>query len=447
MRLPTFKRFILYRINPYSPAMKRPIILLLLLLLLGHVRGQESGNRRGRDSVRIHFRQGEPSLDPSFHGNGDKLDAFTLRLEALLSDSTCRVRGIRMVSGASPEGSTALNKALSEQRAVHFWDYIRGRFSGRDIPVLSHAPGIDWERLILLTEADGGVPLRSEALDILRHTSEWITSGGAVPDERKHRLALLGGGRTWRYMEEHFFPELRTSMLELWYECVYPEERTDTVVVQRTDTMEVARTDTLVVLRTDTMTLAVPAPRARKPFHMAVKTNLLYAAVVIPNIGLEFHLGGGWSVAGNWMYTWLKNDSRYRYHRVCGGDLEVRHWLSLGRKPLTGHHVGLYGQLLTYDLEWGGKGYLGDRWSYGGGISYGYSAPIGRRLNLDFTLGIGYLGGEYYEYVPQNGLYVWRTTKNRRWFGPTKAEVSLVWLLGHGNFNVRKGKQTMDNAK
>ena len=421
--------------------MKRPIILLLLLLLLGHARGQESGIRRGTDSVRVHFRQGESFLDPSFRGNGGKLDAFTLRLEALLSDTACRVRGIRMVSGASPEGSTALNKTLSEQRAGWFGRYVSERFPGRDIPVLSSAPGIDWEGLILLTEGDPGVPFRTEALDILRHTPEWITRNGQVTDGRKRRLALLGGGRTWRYMEERLFPELRSSVLKIRYECVYPEERTDTVVVVRTDTVTAVRTDTLVVRRTDTVRLAVPAPRERKPFYMAVKTNLLYDALVIPNIGLEFYLGHGWSVAGNWMYTWFKNDNRYRYHRVYGGDLEVRRRLGAkkGRSPLTGHHVGLYGLLLTYDLEWGGKGYLGDRWSYGGGISYGYSAPIGRRLNLDFTLGIGYLGGEYYEYVPQEGHYLWQATKKRRWFGPTKAEISLVWLIGHGNTNPKKG--------
>lgn len=430
--------------------MKRLFIPFLLLLPLGHSRGQEAANRRGTDSVRIHFRQGEASFDPAFRGNGDKINAFTLRLESLLSDTACRVRGIRMVSGASPEGSTALNKKLSKQRAAHFGRYVGERFPGRDIPVTSYTPGIDWERLILLTEEDPAVPLRAEALDIMRHTPEWITQDGVVTDGRKRRLALLGGGRTWRYMEGRFFPELRSSSLKIWYECACTEERADTVATAQTDTVVVVRTDTLAVQRTDTVTLAVPATRGRRPFYMAVKTNLLYDALVIPNIGLELYLGRGWSVAGNWMYTWFKNDKRHRYHRIYGGDLEVRRWFGTkeGNSPLTGHHAGLYGQILTYDLEWGGKGYLGDRWSYGAGISYGYSAPIGRRLNLDFTIGAGYLGGEYHEYVPggwcethRRECYLWQATKKRHWFGPTKAEISLVWLIGYGNTNSRKNSK------
>lgn len=34
-----------------------------------------------------------------------------------------------------------------------------------------------------------------------------------------------------------------------------------------------------------------------------------------------------------------------------------------------------------------------------GGVAYGYSLPVGHRFNVDFTLGIGYLGGLYKEYI------------------------------------------------
>jgi len=34
---------------------------------------------------------------------------------------------------------------------------------------------------------------------------------------------------------------------------------------------------------------------------------------------------------------------------------------------------------------------------------------------------------------------VWQTTKDRKWFGPTKAEISLVWLMGKNHENKEKG--------
>lgn len=183
------------------------------------------------------------------------------------------------------------------------------------------------------------------------------------------------------------------------------------------------------------------AVKEPKPFYMAVKTNMLYDLGLVPNVGVEFYLGKNFSVAGNWMYSWWKSDKKAWYWRTYGGDLAFRYWFGKAakEKPLTGHHVGLYGQIVTYDFEAGGRGYLGDRWSYGAGLEYGYSLPIAKRLNIDFDLGVGYLGGEFKEYLPIDGHYVWQATKRRHWFGPTKLEVTLTWLLGRGNINKGKG--------
>lgn len=188
--------------------------------------------------------------------------------------------------------------------------------------------------------------------------------------------------------------------------------------------------------------VVVADPRSqKKPFYISARTNMLYDLALIPNIGLDIYLGKNFSLSGNWMYAWWKNDNIYWYWRTYGGDLGVRYWFGKAAKakPLTGHHVGLYGQIITYDFELGGRGYLGDRWTYGGGIEYGYSLPIARRLNIDFNLGFGYLGGEFKEYLPIDGHYVWQATKRRQFIGPTKAEISLVWQIGRGNINAGKG--------
>ena len=84
---------------------------------------------------------------------------------------------------------------------------------------------------------------------------------------------------------------------------------------------------------------------------------------------------------------------------------------------------------------------LWDRCNRYAGIEYGYSLPIGRRLNIDFTLGLGYLGGKVVKYEPADRGYLWEDTHNFTWFGPVKAEISLTWLIGRGNVNMKGGNR------
>lgn len=93
-------------------------------------------------------------------------------------------------------------------------------------------------------------------------------------------------------------------------------------------------------------------------FVFAVRTNLLYDAALVPNIGLEFHLGKGWAATAGWNYAWWDSDAVHRYWRVYGGEAEVRKYFgdTARKSVLSGHHLGLYGQAFTYDFELGGRG-------------------------------------------------------------------------------------------
>ena len=174
--------------------------------------------------------------------------------------------------------------------------------------------------------------------------------------------------------------------------------------------------------------------------YLALKSNLLYDALLIPNLSLEASISSGWTLGAGGMFAWWSKDAKHRYWRIYGGDLEIRKYFgTLSKsKPLQGHHLGIYGDFLTYDFEFGAKGYQ-SKATYAAGIKYGYSHPIANRLNLDFALGIGYLHSNYKTYVPRDGCYVYQETKKRKWLGPTQAEISLVWLLGKGNTNKKKG--------
>lgn len=396
--------------------------MFLLLFYCGIVSAQENC-----DTVRIHFRQGDARLDLSFGDNRAALEGIVQRLWEKRGDPALRLERLVYVGGASPEGSVAINRRLSEERARALFGYLARYVSLPDSMTASEFVGRDWEGLLRLAEQDEGVPFRAEVLALLQ---EICREKGDDSLDPLGRLQRLRGGEPYRYMYRELFPALRRSQVEFRYRAVEPLVVHDTLWLRDTVWLH----DTVYVeVKTE-----VPV---RKPFYMSLHTNMLYDLALVPNGGIEFYLGRGWSVAGNWMYAWWKSDRKHNYWRIYGGDLAVRKYFGrlAKEKPLTGHHAGVYGGIVTYDFELGGRGYLGDRWSWHAGVEYGYALPIARRLNLDFSLGLGYLGGEYKEYLPIDDCYVWQATKRRRWFGPTKAGIALVWLIGHGNENQGKG--------
>lgn len=174
---------------------------------------------------------------------------------------------------------------------------------------------------------------------------------------------------------------------------------------------------------------------------VALRTNLLYDAVLVPNIGVEVGLGKGFTLAADWFGTWLFSDKNHWYWQGYGGYLTARYYfdkdnpqysLTPGQMLSSGHHVGIYGTALTYDVEFGGIGYQAAQFGFGGGVEYGYSLKVAQSLCIDFNLGLGYQGGEYKKYMPTDdgsGHYVWMSTHRRHWWGPTKAEISLKWLI------------------
>lgn len=414
--------------------MIRKIVFTALIFSCGCLSVQ--ARHEVKDSVKIYFRQGGTELLPSLNGNRSALCRITDSLRAIHAPHAYRLKGVLVVGGASPEGSVRLNRWLSERRAAVLFDYLSDHMELPDTLRATKFIGRDWNGLVSLVEDDPEVPYRDEALSMLREIALESQADGDHDGGYLSRLQRLHGGEPYNYMYKNLFPELRASRLYLTYERACNQTAAVPALQTRLHPPETSLAE-------------AAAPRPGRPFYMDIRTNLLYDALLVPNIGAEFYLGGRWSVVAGWMYGWWRNDRSNWYWRAYGGDLTLRKWLGKAaeRKPLTGHHLGVNGQIFTYDFETGGKGYLGgnpggtlwDRMNYSVGLEYGYSVPVTRRLNLDCSIGMGYSGGTYHEYAPVDDCYVWQSTRRRRWLGPTKAEVSLVWLIGRGNHNGSKG--------
>lgn len=283
--------------------MRKSLLVLPFLLLLsaGFSVAQEP-LPRDTAAVKVYFQQGQATLDSTFRDNGSRLDSFSRRLASFRGDTTFQIRSVRVVSGASPEGSSKINRSLSERRATAIRSYLEKRVSLDGHAFEVESPGVDWEGLASLVESSD-MSYRDEVLEILYHTPEFVIREGKVVDSRQRQLGMLHGGEPWRYMEERFFPELRASGVLVVVETGREDTSSPEPVAPPRDTVVVEHRDTVEVIRRDTMDVLCPIVPARKPFYMSLKTNLLYDVALVPNIGAEFYLGRGWSLGGNWMYA------------------------------------------------------------------------------------------------------------------------------------------------
>lgn len=186
----------------------------------------------------------------------------------------------------------------------------------------------------------------------------------------------------------------------------------------------------------------------RKPL-LAVKSNLLFDLALALNVELEVPMGKRWSVAGEWMFPWWQSDKSDLTMQLLAGHGEIRYWLGdrAKRDVMTGWHLGLYGGGGKFDFQvFNDDGSQGD--FFDAGLSLGYAHRIGRSrsLRMEYTLGVGYLRSNYeaYDRVRDTKYgdikvvrYPWET-RRLNWIGPTRARISLVWLLHYRKKEVAK---------
>lgn len=175
---------------------------------------------------------------------------------------------------------------------------------------------------------------------------------------------------------------------------------------------------------------------------LALKTNLLFDALSAINFEVEVPIRDQWSVAAELICPWWTMDnhkasSKRNRLQLINGNLEGRYWWGdrSVQPQLTGWFTGLYTGVGSYDLERHKKGYQGE-FFIAAGASGGYAHTINRRGNLrmEYSLGIGYMATNYRYYEAEfceNNQ--WHAVEKRRgrysWFGPTRAKVSLSWLI------------------
>ena len=166
-----------------------------------------------------------------------------------------------------------------------------------------------------------------------------------------------------------------------------------------------------------------PAEPEACAMGLDLRANLLRWATLTPDLGVEWHISDRWSlgVGGSWTsWSWSDKDRRYALWEVAP---EVRYYMGAQRRG----YLGAMFKAGAFNYKLSETGRQGD--ILGGGLTGGYILPLGKRLALDFSLGLGCLHADYEKYRVIDGVRVRQGSETRNWWGPVHAGISLKWNL------------------
>ncbi|MDE5869164.1 MAG: DUF3575 domain-containing protein, partial [Muribaculaceae bacterium] len=325
-----------------------PVILSLFSILTPAL----SHAAEKTDTVTVRFRQGKHILDYSLPGNREEIEY----IDSLAALNSHLFKDIRIVGAASPEGSVSLNNRLSDNRAEKIFSLFKKNISFDDSITSVTYIGRDWNGLLLLAQKDKDLPYKAETIELLSHIVENLNKEGAEKEDDHYLESLknLKGGIPYSYLYSNIFPYLRTSTV--YFDYSFLPELPEEISIPYLNIVGINPSTDFIPF-----TPRYVNEKTKKNFYMALKTNMLYDALALPCLSAEFYLGKNFSAVANWTYGWWDTDRTHRYWRAYGGDVAVRWWFGKKalEKPLTGHHIGVYGGIFTYDFEFGGTGYMG----------------------------------------------------------------------------------------
>lgn len=435
--------------------MKQLYIVLFIFLFAMPTFADTAGHSRIQtEEFEFHYRFDRTGIDLDYLDNRHTAE---LLKDHLLH--TARIDSVIAYVSSSPDGQYAYNALLTRRRAVKAERFINDILSGRGgnaqgisdsgahgIAVKTVVIDENWAGLQRLVEEDYFRHDRDKVLEILSREN-------VGKDARKALLQELDNGKTWGYILWKYMPKLRNAtVITIKLKPVAPLPQikplsTNVPAVQGPSIVNpylsqpaLQPEDRPAGHQTETpVSPGQPSDQPAQAGHpeaqpmtalWALRTNLLVPAL---NVGAEIPIGDRWSVSADYYFPWIwPGKTNRNCFELLGWSVEGRYWFGNDRQSqqqLRGHSVGLYAAAGYYDFERNYKGQQGEFVSTG--LDYTYAMGIGKRkrLNLEFTLALGYIRswGRNYNVPGANGeLYPEPGTVIFDYVGPTKAAVSLV---------------------
>jgi len=388
-------------------------------------------DRAARPPV-IHSKSGVAHIDfildsivihPEYHDNQHELDKIKNTIDSVVRNPNATPKLLTIHGYASPEGPYNHNVWLAEERTKALARYINDIYRFPDGFIQTESTPEDWEGFIRMV-GQSDLPHRKEILD--------IANSNKLPDT-KMWLIKTHYPAEYKVMLRDILPYLRHSDYRIDYTL-----RQQVLRQIEGDITDRAATPPRPPVKPAAQPLLPTTPLNQfKPYRpiLAIKTNLLFDLATVANVEVEVPFGYEQKYSAMleyWTpwYVWEHNGRAFELQML---GVELRRWFRTCRKglpPLTGTFLGLYYANGKYDLEWNSKGDQGEFNSVG--LTLGYSWVLNRHLNLEASISAGAVWGPRRHYTGEydNTHLIWRYTGSTFYAGPTKAKISLVWLVG-----------------
>lgn len=186
------------------------------------------------------------------------------------------------------------------------------------------------------------------------------------------------------------------------------------------------------------MVAAIVGSGTAKAQNVALKTNLIYDALLNVNLGLEFKTAPKWSfdVNGNFNGWTLSDNKKWKHWMV---QPEMRYWLC---EAFMGNFFGLElhgGQYnmgnLNTDFTFLGtdfsklKDHRFEGWYAGAGVTWGHAWILSTHWNMEVELGIGWSYTRSNVYPCAKCGTKLQEDKVHNYVGPTKAALNVVYVF------------------
>lgn len=355
-----------------------------------------------------------------------QLDSILSVIQKVEADERVKLAYVWVGGSASPDGRLSVNADLAGKRGEALVKYLRNHVNIDASRIRFENLGEDW---FTITNAirKSSSPYRDAVLKVIAEEPD--------ADRRELKLKRLQGGAPWNWLKSEILPRFRNARLVIVCSAedikVQPIEKIEPTPREefKQDTIPDV-TPEVVVLPTpevvvDTVAELEPEPAIK--WFIAAKTNMLWLAGTIANLGVEVQFADKWSIDVPVYYSPYDLSSN-RKIRVLATQPEVRYWT--GTQAGNGHFFGVHGHLMGFNVAINDHGRYQDpeRPLWGLGLGYGYAVNFGKdkKWGMEFNLGLGFANYKYDKYYNlPNGQ---KCDEGSGWYyGITRAGITLTY--------------------